>query len=367
MEAIDILLKKLAEDVSGSPPESAVADPEDIIQQRAIAARKGASSSVKTFSQDLEAHEEEAARNIARLKDPNTTESEKKDIRDWFVETYDSYVRARIKKSLLAYSKFVDPDKLEDAVQDFWLPFLSNKKIIKGRGGKPDKVVDATPAILDYDPSRPFLKYLNAYLNTINDPGYYGVQQGKQKHVRFGGVPVGGGDDDEKGLPEPKAPAEKGSVEQLSMDEKDIAKDVVKALERIVKSGNSEGGISPEQAELFMHTYALGRPFSMEKIKGLLNIKYNPSVAITDMKTKHKTPDKAMVMAGLTGERKKIFQLLLNRIEKLVTGGEKVSGEERNVPDLLTLPTAPMEESIIRLVELLKEWNNVNANVERSA
>lgn len=352
MESIDILLKKLAEDVSGSPPEAAVSDPEDVIQQRAIAARKGASSSVETFSQDLEDHDDEAIRNIEKLKDPKTTDSEKEAIKDWFIETYDSYVRARIKKSLLAYSKFVDPDKLEDAVLDFWEPFL----FIKSR----------TPTIQNYTKGKKFLPFLNAYLNTINAPGYYGVQQGKQKHVRFGGVPMGGGDDDET-LPEPKAPDSRGGVEQLSMDEKDIAKDVIKSLERIVKSGNTEGGISPTQAELFMRTYALGRPYSAQEIQDFLKIKYNPSIAITDMQTKHKTPEKAMAMAGLSGERKAIFQRLLHRIDKDITGGKSVRGKESKVPDLLTLPTAPMEESIIRLVELLKEWNNVNANVERSA
>lgn len=354
MEVIDSLIKNLTiAFVEAEAPEVS----QDATGETGGAGAYRVTGWLKQQQKDLAGYDEKMKESVRRLKDPNVSAEEKKEIKNWIVSTYESFVNDRIERFMrirlpeFVHGADVDQDVQAELNYQFWYSFL---------------LAPGKPSILSYDPTRPFLAFFNGYINKVLSSGYFIDYIKKVKVAKLG---LGSKDkDDEVGsIPDPKAPDAKGGVEQLSMDEKDIAKDVVKGLERIVKSGNDEGGISPEQAELFMHTYALGRPFSMEKIKGLLNIKYNPSVAITDMKTKHNTPNKAMAVAGLTGERKAIFQRLLYRIEKLVTGGQKVSGKERNVPDLLTLPTAPMEESIIRLVELLKEWNNVNANVERSA
>jgi hypothetical protein len=305
---------------------------------------------------NLQKYEELAKGNVIKLNDPNVSVGEKKEIKDWFYNTYTDFVEDRAERFIRSKTpEFVrggevDEDLRDEITSKIWESFL----LAKGK-----------PGILSYNPSKgDFLGYLNVYISSIFSSGrsiFDFIHKGTVADLGLGNKD----NDDDAGsggsFPDPKA-SQASRVEQLSIDEKDIAKDVVKGLERIVKSGNTEGGISPEKAELFMQVYALGRPFSKEKLDGLLK---NPNVDIAYVKDV--IPARAMTLAGVTGERKKIFQLLLSRIDKLVTGGKKVSGKERNVPDLLTLPTAPMEESIIRLVELLKEWNNVNANVERSA
>jgi len=304
----------------------------------------------------LQQYEVLAKDNVIRLNDPNVSSGEKKEIKGWFYTTYKDFIDARAERFIRSKTpEFVRGGKVDEDLRDQIVDYILQSFLLaKGK-----------PGILSYTPSKgDFLGYLNNYMNSIFRSGRAIFDFIKKGTVADLGLGNKDGDDDADSggsFPDPKA-SQVSSVEQLSIDEKDIAKDVVKVLERIVKSGNEEGDISPDKAELFMQVYALGRPFSKEKLDGLLK---NPNVNIADMKDV--IPARAMALAGLTGERKKIFQLLLNRIDKLVTGGKKVSGKKRNVPDLLTLPTAPMEESIIRLVELLKEWNNVNANVERSA